>query len=954
MFFNYINPLSIKSGLLTLLILCSHSTSWAVQDTPLLQFSKESFSQNNVRLIAADELLAAGLLERAIDAYRQLLNEQLSDKNLTAPQDSIHLQTVMQSRFHLAQAYFSLEKYEKALPLLQDNVNKAVKLTPGLESLRQNSLYLLALVYKHTKQPEEALTMLRQYVAEDKIVQPLRKEAQFEMAHIHFLNGEMDKAASQFEALQLEPTTRLAFLRQLYLVRIHLANENYSPVIPLLKTLSGQIDGDDVLQYEISYLLGEAYYGMHAFADAVFYFERALPQRHPESYSWYAETLYYQGLSYLNLADAPLENLEEQSSYFNKAEASFLKLLAHQPQEKGYIALGQYYLARAKRLQDRAAYANAEKVLSQKAHFTTVEGQTHAWLLLAEAAPLYRDRNRLYQKIVHPDNANSSFYGKGWFLHGLNDFEEGQILVKQGNFITGRQTFAKAAAAFKQAFDLLHKIDKSGAATALKYQALALNQGEGEGDISAFEIVDELIQLHPDLMAALEHPDEIYYLRGFFGLRLAATQDNPNYALLGEQSLKQAAANENNKFGDAALNQLAAWHYRNGRFGEAEKIYLRLIQKFPNSDYQAEAWLWSAYCADKLQQDNQVAMQRRRHVFEHYPQSSSAAEAYFTLYTYRDYLQGERDAIKHLHNFGKQYSESPYLMQAYYLIGLDSKRNRKTPEGKWIRKKSLTEAIDAFQKAETLFEHLIEKKMIAADKLEFYTNVYYRVILERAMANLAIADESQGAKQQIYLEYAEEVFKNLLASFEVQQAEQSERLLKSEVFPSFYEESVFWLAQTYIKRQKDKEAAVLLATMLEHYQQAKINRSYYLSRTKYELGKIAARQSNPLIALQHFKESEEAAKGNLLATNEKLDLWIQQSHCYRDLQQYDDAILILSKVANDDAISSLRLKAMYLRADIYELQERPELARKQLESLTKKGGDWAHKAQEKLEKKYAY
>ena len=68
----------------------------------------------------------------------------------------------------------------------------------------------------------------------------------------------------------------------------------------------------------------------------------------------------------------------------------------------------------------------------------------------------------------------------------------------------------------------------------------------------------------------------------------------------------------------------------------------------------------------------------------------------------------------------------------------------------------------------------------------------------------------------------------------------------------------------------------------------------------------------------------------------------------------DKAILLLSKVVNDDTVSNLRIKAMYLRAEIYELQERFELARKQLEATSKKGGEWALKAKVKLEKEYGY
>ncbi len=66
------------------------------------------------------------------------------------------------------------------------------------------------------------------------------------------------------------------------------------------------------------------------------------------------------------------------------------------------------------------------------------------------------------------------------------------------------------------------------------------------------------------------------------------------------------------------------------------------------------------------------------------------------------------------------------------------------------------------------------------------------------------------------------------------------------------------------------------------------------------------------------------------------------------------AILTLSKVVNDDAISGMRLKAMYLRAEIYAQQGRRDLSRKQLEATAKKGGEWGQKAKETLERDYGY
>ena len=63
---------------------------------------------------------------------------------------------------------------------------------------------------------------------------------------------------------------------------------------------------------------------------------------------------------------------------------------------------------------------------------------------------------------------------------------------------------------------------------------------------------------------------------------------------------------------------------------------------------------------------------------------------------------------------------------------------------------------------------------------------------------------------------------------------------------------------------------------------------------------------------------------------------------------------LLSQVINENAISGQRLKAMFLRAEVYELQGRKELAKKQLVALSLKGGEWGLQAKEKLDKDYGY
>ncbi len=109
-----------------------------------------------------------------------------------------------------------------------------------------------------------------------------------------------------------------------------------------------------------------------------------------------------------------------------------------------------------------------------------------------------------------------------------------------------------------------------------------------------------------------------------------------------------------------------------------------------------------------------------------------------------------------------------------------------------------------------------------------------------------------------------------------------------------------------------------------------------------------------VLALDYLKKADESAKGRILNTDQRLSLWIQKSECYRQLRDYDQAMRLLSQVVNEDAVSGLRVKAMLLRAEIYALQGRHELARKQLEATSSKGGEWGKTAKKILVEDYGY
>ena len=171
---------------------------------------------------------------------------------------------------------------------------------------------------------------------------------------------------------------------------------------------------------------------------------------------------------------------------------------------------------------------------------------------------------------------------------------------------------------------------------------------------------------------------------------------------------------------------------------------------------------------------------------------------------------------------------------------------------------------------------------------------------------------------------------------------------------SIFNETSFGLALTLIKQGSDSEAEIILSNLIESYKNVSLSKSYYLARAFDERGKLAFKKEQYASALKFFKQAEEASKGNLFNTDQRLNLLIQQSYCYRQLKNFDDALLILSRVVNSDAVSSLRMKAMFLRSEVYESQGRMELARKQLESIVKTGGNFADQAKQKLESHYGY
>lgn len=898
--------------------------------------------QYDERIEQAEAFLTSFLYEKAIPIYQSVI----SDLDIKGNEESLNGSLRAYLHFRLGQAHFFSHHYQEAVQHFEQ---------PGLSACCKDALFFAGISYTHLARYPSAAASFENYLKQPE--RQLENEARFELGLAYFHLKQWNLSTEYLSSIPYQKKQpRLFLLSRFYLARIALLQSDYLKAEERLNEAAPYLESSGLLEHEWAYLNGDLYFLWKDYQKAADWYEVALPKNGLTGTGWSVDALSKLGTAALHAAENTFNSPDKLKHYLDKAEGVFKTLTAISSDEKAYIALAQCYLAKARFLNDSNACGLAGQLLSKPQALFSRDAQSQVLLMRAQAGATYSARDLLYRQLTQEILEGSPTYAKGWLLRGLNDFEEAQTLRLQKRSIESAALFERSISALNTAFRLLWQNDAKNAGLALKTQAYAFIYLETPKDkMAAFQLLSHLTDQSPHFLEWMPDPDEIFYLKGLTAYQLAQMEMKEEFKNEAITALKNGLDTyPQKKFSDQMRYLLGVIFFHSQDYPSAWENFSLLASDYPNSSLKGNALFWKAKILEQTKPNSPEEKELKRRVFEEFPTCPYAAESYFTLFSYGDYLQGERSAIKHLNAFPERFSNTPFLLNAFYLIGLDSKRDRKTPEGKWISKKNLTSAIDAFQQCETTFDRLYQEGSLPLEKMAYYTAIRTRATLERALANLAIAEESQGAKRQIYFEYAEEVLRDIHRDFAHSDQSLAKYLIQENPYSPYQEESTYWLAQCCLKQGRQQDAIDVFEQMLEKYRSARITKGYFLSKVCYNLGQIAMDQRDYPRALESFLRSEDAAKGKIISTDEKLDLWIQQSRCYQELNQLDDAILILSKVVNDDAISSLRIKAMYLRADTYALQGRRELARKQLEATSKKGGEWGLKAKQKLDQEYGY
>lgn len=874
----------------------------------------------------ADRYFEATLFDQAEALYLEILQE--------LPEDSPRIDHIKRQ---LARTYYINRQYQKVISLFP-NTDQCM-LTDFNSDSRLESLFILGISLNRAHEHERSARCLESFLQMKKRPQEIyANEAWLELGISLFQQKEWNSAWSAFKKVSDNKNFPDHFaLAQLYLARIAIFAKDRKSAYQAMDILEEQ--HVEFAPYAVAFLRGELLYQQGQWKEAALAFEESIPTLKHESFRWHWDTVHFLGWSYLNKGKDE-ENLED----LGKAAALFHDLNGYNSTDESKLSLGQALLAIYISTPNQEISEELKSLLNPQQQWNSKENRHHALMILAESTPRFSDRMQIMRQLTHDSYAQSPFYPKSWYIKGLAELEEGERLKEDpALYKESRKYLEQATISLAKSFDYLYPNDPKTAANALKQQVYAhYYQHTREGLLKSLSIVSRILnQYRNDLFPQFDNPDEIFFLQGLVSSQLLDTDERETFFSIAENSLLHCMESyPRGVYLGRCLHLLGTLYLQEGTYDRAEQTFLELAKQPSSNAFSREAWYWAAEAASKSENGHQRAQQYRKRVYENTPDSPFADAAYFRYFTYKEYLGGQEKAMEHLLEMSRRFPQSPHRINAHYLLGLDAMQQRKAPNGKIKKTADAEEAIVHFKQAAQLYDQL----NLSESSKGYFALVRCRSILEQAHACQLLGKP----------EVASKLLLSVYQEFQNPDHPIGSKVKQSDHHDKIEDETAFLLVQSYLDQDEDGQAGNILSEVLEKYHLTKTTRGYYLSRAWYQRGMLAMRQKDHLFANQCFRHAEDAAKGKVLNTDELLDLWIQQSISYQAQAKTDEAMLLLSKVINYDAVSSERLRAMYLRAEIYEDQGRKDLARRQLQATASKGGPWALKAKEKLDKYYGY
>lgn len=884
------------------------------------------FAASSETLAQGEHLLNEGCFEAALEHYEKLLKDL---QTLSHDKEKDKRETTI--RYQIAFCAYHLGFLDQAIDVLS-----------RLKTKNPETLYLQALALKALGEYTQAAIILDEHLQAIESHKEFDPNIYLERAEIAYLLGDYETGIRLIETIQMHSSQNMTLQQtNLCLAKIKIAQNKTPEAKALFENIIASTTSKTPPFYEAHFHLGEIHFDLGELQLAENHFQASVRLRPISSIPWYKESLYRLALTHKRQSElATDKQIKKQHS--KMATQTLEQLIEFQPSERALLALAETLLNDGLVTQNSDTLNKVETLLASSPQILSREGLCLSLFLRSKASKNYAHKDSLLRELTQEANIKSEVYWTGWKERCLNHMQTG-ILLEKTRKEEALSLFSLAAQDAHDYFELSRELSPLHAEQAQFLEAKSLLlQGLEPSCQKSYAISNELLK-NP----SIQHKSDLLFLHGQAAYILSK-QD------IAIHSWQECLKNDpNSKAVQEALFSLAALYIEKKAYKEGENCLLSFAKNFPDSNYAGDALYFASQCLEALHKPMKEIQSLRKQVFDQYPDSSFAAEAFFTYYPYSQYLQQNAKTMTHLRQSVKKYPNTVWSIYGYYLIGMQAMKqellhkDEETPSNTYLR-----QAIESFHTLETTFDKLWKTDSIPKEHLSKALSIRVSATLERANANLLIASRTQGAKRRIYAEYAADLFEQLTNQWKNPSPPFS--MLSKSAQSFTIDESHLGLAKALHFSNEKEKAAVILNGLIQKSKLEKTTRSWALAKAWYMLGQIAYDNHDIETAISALKKAKESAKGDLLGADEWLDVQIAESKCYRELGNLGEAMRILSAVVNERVVSQRRLQAMYIRAEIYEQQKRFNLSKRQLEALSRKGGKWATLAQKKLDKEYSY
>ena len=390
---------------------------------------------------------------------------------------------------------------------------------------------------------------------------------------------------------------------------------------------------------------------------------------------------------------------------------------------------------------------------------------------------------------------------------------------------------------------------------------------------------------------------------------------------------------------DKLLHLLSLCYFQNKDYIKAKEVFSEHLTLYPESEKRDEVLMYLARSCKQLGENPKSIYVT---LYTNHPHSCYAEEAYFRTWPEKAYALLQTEAILHL-------KKSPYRNQKGVFSALTNfyiAQNivQEAPENNLteIQCSHLQEAIYLFEQTRSALDGETIQGLLTMRLVEIACTASF----ESAKALLQITNSSTKSKE------AFDVCQNKFQDLQ-QTINQQLKTEKSALLQTLTQESSWQRYRIYKLQGEEKCAREELQHLIEYATKNNCFKTESTLKAMCEYALILTREKNSVQA-NALLEKAEAIAGCRQNKALMLHVWYAKSLCARYNKNIDQSMRYLSMIINDDAVSSLRVQAMFLRSELYELKGRRDLALRQLEACAKKGGEWAERAKQKIEEQYGY